>query len=815
MPNRTIFLNTIKSFESAAGFPIVNGEELENKLKAAWEKDQTQEKSDFLDAYREIFRAILKGWIEKEAEDAFTAKRLPDFKKCLLQTDESLKTCAMALFPALRENEDVLSNMTFGVMERATLQSEMKSASESRLTRERGEAEVQKRKAAAYDKYKTAWAGTLLRNITDLVYDKAALGLMSQEEKLAFGLALEFYRDEGIGARKFDDREKELINDALAAWKSELACKDFESLGAFVVNEYLEHAQKIVGEEGIADEIQGAIMAYNERENPSKKEVEGYKKLEAATQAEKKAKESAIPYTELSDDTAEMLGDFFAQEELAQEIAEMGDRKERKYLDEKLQEINQKYGMRINADKLRTSIEQVSALMIAAREEKEQFLSKDTVVVIENGVEKTYDAKEYFKDLIEEANKEYLETIKELEIERARVEEQNKKLQKDFANSENLGDKKQTDALKKATEKVLKERNAAVDKKFAAAKQELMEALSVAQGGIVIEKDGEHTRQYKASEYYDVRETKKEQAAYGEYQKMFARCYKDVCAKRKAENYEKGKATDFAEIAKDIDGLFKAALYVSGVYNDEKNTEVVQKCSFGSFSAERLSSFAVEMENDAWAINQASEDAWSKQKVQAKQILSAWNKEEKTDKSVKAADRIKNALEDRQAAFKNGAISKKELLDYIIAADAHMQKNFPSWTQKFFSFRQYGREKSALDACRATLGLKEGDSLRVAMNNEYANMAKSMSKEEIFKKIESKVNGVQNFQKEKESLAREHDAVQNKVKAEKQATLDTLRKSDRQPIVLSELDERKNILSQVPRTPPVQNAPNLQQNLQK
>ena len=32
MPNRTIFLNTIKSFESAAGFPIVNGEELEDKL---------------------------------------------------------------------------------------------------------------------------------------------------------------------------------------------------------------------------------------------------------------------------------------------------------------------------------------------------------------------------------------------------------------------------------------------------------------------------------------------------------------------------------------------------------------------------------------------------------------------------------------------------------------------------------------------------------------------------------------------------------------------------------------------------------------
>ena len=794
MPNKTIFLNTIKSLESLAGFSIANRDELENKLKTAWEADATEGKSSFLDVYREIFRATLKSWIEKEAVDAHASKKLPNFQKCLVQTDESLKTCAMALIPALRENEDVLSNMTFGVMERATLQNEIKSASEKCLSREIHVAEVQKRKTAAYNKYKSTWAGTIVRNVTELVRDKTALGLMSQEEKLEFALALEVYRDEGVGARKFDEREKELIDDALAAWKVEVGGKNFESLDEFVVNQYLEHAQNVVSEERIADEIQGAIMEYNEKENPSKKEVEGYKKLEATTKKEKAEKEKSGQYAEITDDAAEMVGDFFAQFELAQEITEIGSRKERKYLEDKLQEINKKYGMHINAEKLRTSIEQVSALMIEAREEKEFFLSKDTVVVIENGVEKTCDAKEYFKDFIEEANKEYNDTIKELEEER-------KKLQ----GNEN----------KKEGEDSFKERNAKLDKEFARAKLELEEALSAAQGGVVIEKDGDTFRQYKASEYYDIRETKKEQAAYGEYQKMFGRCYRDICTKMKAENYAVGKKTDFSSIAKDVDELFKTAMYVSEVYSNDRNMEVVQKCSFGGFSAEQLSSLAVDIEKDAWAINQSSEEAWSKQKEQAKNILAQWNKEERLNANVLPADRVKNTLADRQAAFQKGDISRKELLDYMIAADAHLQKNFGTRSQRIFGRKQYKLEKGALDSCRAALGLNKKDSLRVAMNSEYAKMAKSMSKEEIFKSIEKKANSVPSFEEEKNAFAREHTNMQDKIKAEKQVALDKLKKEDREPIVVDSENERKRIVSQKPRVQPVENAPNLQQSLQK
>ncbi len=794
MPNKTIFLNTIKSLESLAGFSIANRDELENKLKTAWEADATEGKSSFLDVYREIFRATLKSWIEKEAVDANALKKLPNFQKCLVQTDESLKTCAMALIPALRENEDVLSNMTFGVMERATLQNEIKSASEKCLSREIHVAEVQKRKTAAYNKYKSTWAGTIMRNVTELVRDKTALGLMSQEEKLEFALALEVYRDEGVGERKFDEREKELIDDALAAWKVEVGGKNFESLDEFVVNQYLEHAQNVVSEERIADEIQGAIMEYNEKENPSKKEVEGYKKLEATTKKEKAEKEKSGQYAEITDDAAEMVGDFFAQFELAQEITEIGSRKERKYLEDKLQEINKKYGMHINAEKLRTSIEQVSALMIEAREEKEFFLSKDTVVVIENGVEKTYDAKEYFKDFIEEANKEYNDTIKELEEER-------KKLQ----GNEN----------KKEGEDSFKERNAKLDKEFARAKLEFEEALSAAQGGVVIEKDGDTFRQYKASEYYDIRETKKEQAAYGEYQKMFGRCYRDICTKMKAENYAVGKKTDFSSIAKDVDELFKTAMYVSEVYSNDRNMEVVQKCSFGGFSAEQLSSLAVEIEKDAWAINQSSEEAWSKQKEQAKNILAQWNKEERLNANVLPANRVKNTLADRQAAFQKGDISRKELLDYMIAADAHLQKNFGTRSQRIFGRKQYKLEKGALDSCRAALGLNKKDSLRVAMNSEYAKMAKSMSKEEIFKSIEKKANSVPSFEEEKNAFAREHTNMQDKIKAEKQVALDKLKKEDREPIVVDSENERKRIVSQKPRVQPVENAPNLQQSLQK
>ena len=151
----------------------------------------------------------------------------------------------------------------------------------------------------------------------------------------------------------------------------------------------------------------------------------------------------------------------------------------------------------------------------------------------------------------------------------------------------------------------------------------------------------------------------------------------------------------------------------------------------------------------------------------------------------------------------------------MIAADAHLQKNFGTRSQRIFGRKQYKLEKGALDSCRTALGLNKKDSLRVAMNSEYAKMAKSMSKEEIFKSIEKKANSVPSFEEEKNAFAREHTNVQDKIKAEKQVALDKLKKEDREPIVVDSENERKRIVSQKPRVQPVENAPNLQQSLQK
>ena len=391
MPNKTVYINTIKEIEEYVGFSFIKREEVEQKLKNAWKNDKSTGKVDgYLGVYREIFREVLAQWSDKEISIAFSAhsEKMPDLRKCLLKTDEALKTCAMALIPELRENEDVLSHMTFGVIDSNKLKDEFISSRQKYLPKETSENAMKKRKAEAYEKYKGEWVKTPTRNIVELVRDKDALKLMSQEEKIDYALALQAYRNAEDLLRPLGSQEKELIDDSLQAWKQELRCSTTETLEEFVTGQYFQYAQKIGNNEWIENQVNEAISEYNKNPNPAKEEIARYKKVEIG----------------ISEDVAEMVGDFFAQEELTQEIndtKESPNRRERLFLQEKVEKFNQEYSLNMNYNKLRTSIEQLSAQMIEAREEKQRFLDENSVVVIENGKETCYDVKEYYKDKLD------------------------------------------------------------------------------------------------------------------------------------------------------------------------------------------------------------------------------------------------------------------------------------------------------------------------------------------------------------------------------------------------------------------------------
>ena len=819
MPNKTIYLNTINSFEKAAGFSFIDKEDLEKKIQAAWKQDATDAKSDFLDAYRKIFQEVIGKWCDREVSLAFKtdASRLPDFKKCLLTADTSLKTCAMALIPELRNNEDILLNMTFGVMEKDNLKNELDSSRKKYANKDYIESATENRINRAYNKYKNSWKDKTISNIAELVRDEEAMALMSNEAKLDYALALDsYYRNnttlvEGEeGKRVISEAEKQLIDDTLLAWKKELGCEETEPLDAFVANKFVQTANTL-NDEWLTNEVNLAITEYNKTENPSKQEIEKFKEVERTTTESRKVKERTEQVGKIEDDTAEMFGEFFQKEHISQEIEEIQKRKEQGFLVDKVNEFNKKYSLRVSGEKLDTAIREISMQMVQAREEKERFLGKNAVVVIEDGKETCYDAKEYFKEFIDDINKTYQEELKKLEDKKALVKKE-RETALETVNKNKNASQADIDELKAGLEKIYNDKDLSVDKEMEKLSNVLAEQLSTAQGGIVIEKDGNTQRRYKNTEYYETHETKKEQVAYGEYQKKFSRCFKDACKNVKEQNYLNGKTTDFSVIAKDVDNMFKSALYVADVYSDEKNTEFVQKCNLGGFSVEQLSGFATETD-DTWALNQSSEKAWTKQATQAKKILSAWTNAEKTDKSQKPAARIKKALDNRRQAFKDGKISRKELLDYMVAADAHLQKNYPSRFSKIWSFVQYNREKDALDECRVALRIKMDASLRIAMNAEYVSMSKQMTKEQIFKSIEKTSENSLNFKDEKAKLDGEHKEFQDKVIADKEAEFNRLIQSDREPIIIESLNERNNILLDKPRVQPIQDVAQLQQNL--
>lgn len=897
MPNITIYANKIKELEENVGVSFINAEEIAQKLQESWGKDTTEAKLDYLATYREVFLGVLRKWSDRELSQAYSARseKLPDFKNCLLETDKTLKLCAMALIPGLREDTDVLSNMTFGVMDTPRLKNEFVVARQKYLGHKESEKTAKKRKADAYVKYQNEWMQTTTRKITELVRDKEALRFMSQDEKVDYALALETYRNADNLRRPLGSQEKELIDEALLLWKQELGVANGETLDEFVSGQYFQYAQKLGEPDWLDNQVNEAIAEYNKIPNPAQEEVYLYKEewgktiaaqqkkeveqileenvpvepqqkeepkpeleenipieldendnafdrllaneegvavdenvymktltLEVERRKERneeeekkrlveerekqKIKERTNPTAEISDDTAEMVGDFFMQEELTQEIQETKEtpnRKERVFLQDKVAKFNEEYSLNMNHNKLRTSIEQLSSLMIKAREEKQRFLDENSVVVIENGKETCYDAKEYYQEKVDEANKTCAEEIQRIEEERQRAEKEYMKLLNSI--EKNMGDLEQVtvERLKADNEKAFQEKNADFDKAIAKARKDLQESLSAVQGGIVIEKDGNKEKQYTAKRYYETHETQKEQYAYGEYQRMFTRVYKDACKNVKERNYPEGKVADFSHVAKDIDQLFKSAMYLSNVYDNDKNREIVQKCNFGGLSAERLAEFAAHIDGDNWTKEQHRDEVWSKQSGNAQKLLTEWQQEAKNNKKVKSGDKIKGTLETRLKSFNKGEITRKQLLDYMLAGEVHMRMSYPSNFSKVRHLIQYNRARNAMLKCRTAIGLTENSSLRIAMNEEYIKMAESMSKEKIFKSVEKRMDYALDFKTEKLAFEKEHQTVQDRELARKVSDLENLKAKDREPITIPGLDERKLILTQEPRVKPI------------
>jgi hypothetical protein len=422
--------------------------------------------------------------------------------------------------------------------------------------------------------------------------------------------------------------------------KQEIGCARDEVVAEFVAGQYYAYAQKLGEEEWLDTQVNEAITEYNQNPNPAKQEIERYKEVERTTE-----KVDSAPA--ITDDAAEMVGDFFMQEELQQEVKEIPNRKERVFLQDAVEKFNRDYSLDINHNKLRTSVEQLSALMIEARKEKERFLDEDSVVVIENGKETCYTAREYYKDKIDEANRAYMQELQKIEAERQREEEKHNKLLKNIEKQAQAADKQlaeMSERLKADALKTFKEKREGFEKALAKANADLKESMSIVKGGIVIEKNGDKSRQYTSSRYYETHETQKEQYAYGQYQLAFSLVYKDACKNIKERNYVEGRMADFSSVAKDLDQIFKSAMYISNVYEDDKNREIIQKCSFGALSAEQLASSVMHIDGDSWAKEQHREEVWPKQSQKALKMLSDWEKELKGNKKIKPGDFIKDKL---------------------------------------------------------------------------------------------------------------------------------------------------------------------------
>lgn len=837
MLHQDIYDNSILILESAAGFHFIDRVGLSKALHDAWKKDTSKEKLSFLQAYNGLFREHLKKWTQNAAERYINRpSAMPDFGANLLLMEEHFKRAAMAVIPSLCDEKNLLADMTFAGIEENDLGEEFYSVTLSNTKSKRIEELVENRTKSAYEKYKEEWAEDVVRKITEVAYNADKLRKMSKDDKIDYLLALNEHAKSLEDKPDIPDDHKELLANARAKMMDEVEFDKDISLEENLDSVLSERANSLSDSERISKEMGAAVTKYNLTDDPAQKDIEGFL-LQVDSKVEKQKADI------VNEDAAEMASEMFAIFDKENEIADEGI--ERRQLEQRIEEYNGKYGSRVSKEKLRTSVAQLARLMVEARAEKEGFLNADNMVVIDGGKEKMIPAKEYYKDLSDDAlaaeiprekggfviEKQEGKTVRysfeeyqrRKKAKEAKPHNKKKGGKRDNSaapererivdiNTDLIGENKlDPDSIiiiengKETTVKV-SEYNEELSK------QAIADARANVKGGFVVEKDGNKTRRYKASEYFETHETAKEQIAYKEFQTMYARLYADACQKAKEISYEKCEPVDFAKIAEDTDYLFKTAMFEAGVFKDARNKEIIEKSHFGGFTAEQLSNIAAGVKGGGWELNQSSEAAWKKQSATTKKILTEWRKNEQKDTKIRhSVDRVEKSLTAYRKEHDNGTVSRKRLLEYTIAAEAHMQAKFNTRWKRFISFRQYGREKAAINSCRASLGLNELVTLRPRLVNIYNEASQKMSKEAIFQSMNKAVEDVADFEHSKLQLNNEHKRVKEAERQRKTEELEQMRSQGREPIQIPELDERKRIVNEGPKSKPVIMQQQLQQ----
>lgn len=772
MFNLNVFYNSIDTLEAVSGIKLLDREEFANQLLDAWEQDETQAKNNFLETYNRIFKETLKKWTESEFQNFHrtNAEEYPSLSRNLMDMERNMKNCALALIPELRHNsyEDVLFHMTFGNMEKTKIVGEFNDMARYFVGIKTNEDTAKWRQKTAYDKVKDEWKNMLVRNITDSAHDKNKLQAMSQDEKIDYLCALNEYKTEMLGTekevdgkvvpavRKISDKEVDLIDSAISSLMDDVKFDKTISLDENIAGIYYKRGQLLNDKEKVREEVNKAVEELNKNANIAQNDVEKYNASVDTIKEFKSKRERVVDVKEVTDDTLEAVAEMFSIEEKKVELAD-DVAKEKKFLDDKVEAFNKKYGIELSEDKFYTSIDQLSRMMMSAERQKEEFLDGENVVIIQGGKEKCYNSRTYYEQVFlkEEANKDSNITY----------------------------------------EKFLKTE---YYKNYA---------------GRVFEINGEQVRSFKASEYFETRETSSEEYVYGEYQSLYASIYKETCEKNKARGYANAKETNFTVVTKHVNELFKSAMFATHLYDNPNNRVIVEKCSFGGFTIEQLSNIANSAKGGAWALNQKSDEAWRIQSEGSKSILSEWTKNEKSVGIRTSVSRIQSDLNAKIDAYKNGEINKKELIENTIAGEAHLNSRFDTRRKKFFSFIQYRKELNVLKQCRETLRLHENDSLRVALSNEYVAIANRMNNEKIFNSVSKAVEESPTYENDKERLTAEHKTVKDAVMAEKQRELDEMLSKGREPIEIPELDERRNIVNGEPRSKAIVEQPNLQLNV--
>lgn len=746
MPGKTLHNEQLNQLQKKVGTGI-NVKNIQDTLVKAWEDDKSKEKLRFLDQYRKTFKNVLKTWLEKDITECYISRenRTPNITQILSNTDKYIKTATMSLIPEIVSDENLVNQMTFGFMQRDQLVDEITSVTNKHSNINSMERNIYgDHKKQAYNKYYNKWQTEKVDNITKTAFDNEAFSKLSRYDQVNYLIAL----DEHL-KKKYNVSQKDVNNDKINIENAINQCKinlNFDkdsSVQDIACTEYQKKYDSINSSNNISNSINESIRLYNNVQNATKRDIDEFKKLKQKfdsdneeiglndlfdSQQEKIAnerKQRRLVNEQKADNTIGEVGNFIQAEDKIVEISKVEENINRyRIYSDSISNFNKEFDLKLSSRVLYDHIEKNTKALIDAKNEKTKYLDKNNVVVIENGKETVYNAKEYFKET------------------------------PDFAD-----------------------------------------------GGIVIVKDGNQTRRYKAQEYFDTHETANEHKAYEEISKLYSKIYKDACANNKQKLYNECDTPNFADIATKTDKLFKLAMYSSNVFEDRTNSEIVQKCAFGGLSSEKLSQIAVQSDSGLWNMKQNTHTAWTNQIKNAKNIYKAWEKEKPNNSNM--SEKIKTVLQENIDGFKAGNLPKKVLLDHTIAADALFKKQYKSFTSKLFNLKSYRTEKKAIEECRKAMGIGPKESFKTHMNKEYTDQIKNMKVNEVNRNIIKTVDNIDSFEITKQKLDSQRKMTIENERNKQMRELDEILKSGREPLNIDELNEKKKIVNEKPRSKPV------------